>query len=288
MYDDIISVENLCLAWSEFVRGKASKNDVTAFSLDLGSHVIALHEELAYHTYRHGGYQTFRISDPKPRVISKACVRDRLLHHAIYRILYPLFDRTFIFDSYSCRIGKGTHKAINRFAFFARKTSRNNTRTCWALQCDIRRFFDSIDHDVLLNVMQKRIADPDVLRLLEKIIASFHLVEGKGVPLGNLTSQLLVNVYMNEFDQCMKHILKVRYYIRYADDFVVLSDNRQELERMLLAIRIFLYDRLRLELHPNKVRVKTLASGIDFLGWVHFPTHRVIRTATRRKMVKRL
>lgn len=288
MYSDIISVENLCLAWSEFIREKASKNDVAEFSINLGSRLVSLHEELVYHIYRHGVYQMFHISDPKPRVISKACVRDRLVHHAVYRILYPLFDWTFIFDSYSCRIGKGTHKAINRFAHFARKVSRNNTRTCWVLQCDIQRFFDSIDHDVLLAILKKHIADPDILWLLENIIASFHTNENKGLPLGNLTSQLLVNVYMNEFDQYAKHVLGARYYIRYADDFVFLSDNREELEIMLTAVQKFLQTRLRLVLHPDKVHIKTLASGIDLLGWVHFPTHRVLRTATKRRMIKRL
>ena len=288
VYNDIISVENLCHAWSEFVRGKASKSDVVEFSTNLGSHLISLHEELAYHIYRHGGYQMFHIADPKPRIISKACVRDRLVHHAVYRILYPLFDRLFVFDSYSCRIGKGTHKAINRFAHYARKASHNNTRTCWVLQCDIRKFFDSIDHDILLAIVKKHVADPDTLWLLENIIASFHTNKNKGLPLGNLTSQLLVNVYMNEFDQYAKHVLRARYYIRYADDFVFLSGNWEELEIMLMAVQKFLQTRLRLELHPHKVRIKTLASGIDFLGWVHFPTHRVLRTTTKRRMLKRL
>ena len=288
MFKKIICVENLLEAWKEFVKEKRSKPDVQQFQLDLMSNIIVLHNSLKDKTYRHGGYQTFHIADPKPRIISKACVRDRLVHHAIYRLLYPLFDRLFIFDSYSCRIGKGTNKAINRFAHYARKASRNDTCTCWVLQCDVRKFFDSIDHDILLTILKRHIADSDTLWLLENIIASFHTNEHKGLPLGNLTSQLLVNVYMNEFDQYAKHVLRARYYIRYADDFVFLSDNREELEIMLMAVQKFLQTRLQLALHPNKVHIKTLASGIDFLGWVHFPTHRVLRTATKRRMIKRL
>ena len=145
-FEDIISVDNLLEAWREFVKGKRGKKDVQDFSLHLADNIIALNRELTSKTYRHGGYKAFNISDPKPRSIHKANVRDRLLHHAIYRILYPFFDRVFIADSYSCRIGKGTHKALNRFRQFAFVVSKNNTRTCWVLKCDIKKFFANIDH----------------------------------------------------------------------------------------------------------------------------------------------
>ncbi len=281
MFEDIVSVDNLLCAWQEFVNGKRNKPDVQQFQLHLMRNIILLHTALKNKTYRHGGYQTFTIADPKPRVISKACVRDRLVHHAVYRVLYPLFDRRFIFDSYSCRIGRGMHRALNRFAQYALKVSYNNTRTCWVLQCDIRKFFDSIDHEILFTILRTRIRDADTLWLLETIIESFHIAENRGLPLGNLTSQLLVNIYMNEFDQYVKHALKAHCYIRYADDFVVASDDRRELEHLLSAMRAFLHDQLGLDLHPHKVRIATLASGIDFLGWVHFPTHRVLRTTTK-------
>ena len=152
-YNDIISLENFLEAWKEFINGKRNKKDVQEFSLRLMDNIFSLHSDLINHTYKHGGYQAFKINDPKPRDIHKASVRDRLLHHAIYRILYPFFDTAFITDSYSCRVNKGTHKAINRFCEFAYKTSRNNTRTCWALKCDIRKFFANIDHDILINIL---------------------------------------------------------------------------------------------------------------------------------------
>lgn len=260
--------------------------------------ILELHADLKQRTYHHGPYYAFNISDPKPRNIHKATVRDRLLHHAIYRILYPYFDSRFISDSYSCRRRKGTHKALDRFRYFGRKVSRNNTKTCWVLKCDIRKFFASVDHDILFSILKRHIADRDILCLLEQIISSFHSdrpatqsldieCQEIGLLLGNLTSQLLVNIYMNEFDQFVKHVLKATYYIRYADDFVFMSHDKEQLRKTVRYIVRFLNDSLRLSLHPDKVSLRTLASGIDFLGWVHFLDHRVLRTTTKRRMLKR-
>jgi len=288
-FQDIISVENLLRAWNKFLPGKRMKTDVQEFSLDLMENILELHQNLCDHTYQHGPYQAFRINDPKPRQIHKSSVRDRLLHHAVYQILYPFFDCTFVSDSYSCRLEKGTHRAINQFRKFAYKESQNHTKTVWVLKCDIRKFFASIDQRVLIEILKEYIPDSDIIRLLLEIIGSFNSGKlGTGLPLGNLTSQLLVNVYMNVFDQWIKHHMKAKYYIRYADDFVILSQDKAWLEELLPKIGDFLSEHLRIELHPDKVSIKTLASGIDFLGWVHFPDHRVLRSATKRRMFKRL
>ena len=160
------------MAWQEFLRGKRGKRDVQEFQARLMDNILLLHEELRNKMYRHGLYEAFNISDPKPRNIHKASVRDRLLHHAIYRILYPFFDRTFIVDSFSCRLKKGTHKAINRFRQFAYKASQNNTRTCWVLKCDIKKFFATIDHDVLMKILEGHIPDKDIIRLLKEVVSS--------------------------------------------------------------------------------------------------------------------
>lgn len=251
------------------------------------THIIDLYYDLLHRRYSHSFYQHFRISDPKPRDIHKAVVRDRLLHHALYRELYPFFDRTFIADSYSCRKNKGTHKALQRFKYFACKVSRNDTQTCWVLKCDIKKFFASINQSILIEILELYIADVEIVNLLKKIIGSFH--SGKkdfGLPLGNLTSQLLVNIHMNVFDQYVKHNIKAKYYIRYADDFVFLSHDKGWLESVLQDITEFLENELHLSLHPDKVFIKTLASGVDFLGWVHFSRHRVLRMVTKRRMMK--
>lgn len=288
-YDDIISMENLLEAWKEFVKGKRSRKDVQEFERDLMSNIISLHTELAAMTYEHLEYEFFRIYDPKQRDIHKASVRDRVLHRALYRKLYSFFDKKFIADSWSCRLDKGTHKAVDRFRSFAYKASRNHTRTAWVLKCDIRKFFASIDQKILIELLGKYIPGEGILSLISKIVGSFSSADSRvGLPLGNLTSQLFVNIYMNEFDQFVKHKLKARYYIRYADDFAILSDYRKWLLEILPCIQEFLSDKLKLRLHPNKVSIRTIASGVDYLGWINFPDHRIVRTATKKRMFRQI
>lgn len=259
------------------------------FEAQLADNLIELHAMLNNRTYEHAGYSAFNISDPKPRNIHKAIVRDRVLHHLIYKELYWYFDARFIYDSYSCRKDKGTHRAFQRFKVFADKVSKNDTKTCFVLKCDIRKFFANVDHDILRAILKRHIQDEEILWLINQVVKSFHTTrEGVGLPLGNLTSQLLVNIYMHEFDMFMKQELRVKYYIRYTDDFAILSDNKKYLEDLLTKIEAFLKEKLQLELHPNKVYIKTYGSGVDFLGWIHFPHHRQIRTTTKRKLVRKL
>ncbi len=290
-FNNIISLENLFSAWREFLAGKRNRRDVSEFSLHLIDNVIDLHKKLVNGTYQHGGYYAFKINDPKPRNIHKASVEDRLVHHAIYRILYPFFDRKFIHDSCSCRFNKGTHKAMERFLKYGRQASNNHSRTVWVLKCDIKQFFASIDHRVLKKILIKQLggSNENTFKLLEQVVDSFSTAgtEYKGLPLGNLTSQLLVNVYMNQFDQYMKRQLKVKYYIRYADDFVILSVDKAYLQDLVPKVAKFLETKLELKLHPKKLFIKTFASGVDFLGWIHFPTHRVLRTTTKRRMFRK-
>ncbi|MBD3281269.1 hypothetical protein GF391_00800 [Candidatus Uhrbacteria bacterium] len=287
-FDEIALMENLCEAWQEFILGKRKKKDVQEFALRLGDEIANLHLDLMNGTYCHGAYSHFRINDPKPREIHKATVRDRLLHHAIHRKLYPFFANLFISDSFSCQKTKGLHRALERFEKLSRKASQNDAKTCWVLKCDIRKFFASINHQILLEILARRIADRRLLDLLRCVISSFQTRPGKGIPLGNLTSQIFANIYMNEFDRYVKHELKAKYYARYADDFIFISRDRQELLEYLPKIAAFLAGPLELELHPNKVFIKTLASGVDFLGWVHFPHHLVPRQKTKSRILKRV
>lgn len=289
-YQDIISVKNIYDAWQEFLLGKKNKKDVAEFAINLSHNISELHFYLKNKTYVHSGYFAFSINDPKPRNIHKASVRDRLLHHAVYRILYPYFDRLFIHDSYSCRKFKGTHKALNRFRDFGLKVSKNNTKQCWVLKGDVKKCFASIDHQILIRILKEYIQDENIIWLLEKIITSFNTKDqiNIGLPLGNLTSQLFVNVYLNKLDQFIKHKLKVKNYIRYADDFVIFSQDKDYLWELVSKITDFLKEELKLTLHPDKLFVKTYSSGVDFLGWVHFPNCRVLRTATKKKMFRNI
>ena len=277
-------------AWREFLCGKRKRKDVARFYVHFTDNIVSLHKDLANKSYCHGSYHSFKINDPKPRDIHKASVRDRIVHRAIYRVLLPYFDRKFIFDSHSCRDDKGTHLAMNRFREYGRKVSKNNTRTVWVLKGDIRKFFASIDHNILKEILKRQIKDEDILWLLAEVIDSFHTKDKPniGLPLGNLTSQLLVNIYLNEFDQFIKRQLKIHYYVRYADDFVVINESRLFLENIISPVAKYLKESLKLDLHPDKLFIRTLVSGVDFLGWVHFTHHRVLRTATKRRMLRNL
>ncbi len=282
LFERIISLENLFEAWRKFRRGKSAKHDIMKFEWRLEDHVFALHEDLADGKYQHGPYESFVVCDPKRREIHKACVRDRLMHHAIVRVIEPLFERQFIFDSWSCRKGKGTHRAVERFQRWGWSLSRNNTRTVWVLKLDIRKYFSSVDQEILRSILSRTIKEPKLMSLLNNVIGSF----GQGLPLGNLTSQLFANVYLNELDQYAKRIIRVKYYLRYCDDMLFLDTDPVQLERTLESIRGFLSEHLHLSLHPDKIIFRRY-HGIDVLGFICFPHFRLLRTTSKRRLLRR-
>lgn len=289
-YLKLISIKTLFQAWEEFRKGKRKRLEVQIFERHLGDNLFNLHQALRAKSYQHGSYASFYVQDPKQRHIHKASVQDQIVHHLLYKFLYELFDKSFIYDSYSCRLNKGTHKGVLRLEKFARKVSKNYTSSCWALKMDIKKFFASVDHSILLSLLKKKISDENILWLLSKVINSFHSEDrdGKGIPLGNLTSQVFANIYLNELDQFVKHKLKVRSYIRYADDFLLLSNNKEYLHNLIGLIKTFLQDKLRLEFHPNKITSRKLEWGIDFLGYIVLPYCRLPRTKTKRRILRKV
>ncbi len=288
LFNKIIALDNLFGAWTEFRRGKQKKQDIINLSVTLEEDVFGLHKRLKEGNYRHSAYQDFYVLDPKLRHIHKAVALDRLLHQAIFQILEPEYHRQFIFDSYSSRKGKGVHKARAMFHKLAWKLSRNNTKVVWVLKCDIRKFFDSVDHQILLDILARRIENEEVLALLKEIIKSFETSPSKGIPLGNLTSQLFSNVYLNELDQEIKRKWQVKNYVRYADDFLVLDTDRTKLEQLLPLISDFLNHNLKLFLHPDKVFIQRFAKGVDFLGNVIYPHHQILRTKTKKRALRKM
>lgn len=264
------------------------KIEVQAFYFNLENNLFNLHEQLLTGAYRPDRYAFFYVRDPKLRPIHKAAVKDRVVFQAVFRILYPLFDRKFIYDSYSCRFNKGTHLGVKRLRIFLNKGSKNNSQPIFILKCDIRKFFYSIDHKILLDLICREIDNTQVLNLIKIIINSFNIVPGRGLPLGNVTSQLFANIYLNELDQFVKHVLREKYYIRYCDDFVIVNSDRQHLECLVLLLNNFLQERLKLILHPEKIEVRKLTQGIDFLGYVTLSHHRVLRVKTKRRIFKRI
>lgn len=287
-FDIIISLENLLKAWKEFRRGKMKKPDVSAFDFDLERNLITIRDVLISKEYSPGTYEEFFVCDPKRRKIHKATVADRVLHQAVYRELYQVFDKGFIHDSYSCRLNKGTHAGARRLESFAKIASANYKKELWYLKCDITKFFDNIDHSILRGIITTSVTDENTLWLVDKILHSFEKSAGKGLPLGNVTSQLFANIYMNEFDQFVKHNLRAKHYLRYCDDFIILNINKNELIQSLEKIKYFLENRLGLCMHPDKIFLNKFSNGIDFLGFVVFPWHKIVRTKTKNRIFRKL
>ncbi len=258
------------------------------FELHLEYHLFGLHKALITKNYTHDPHVEFVVHDPKRRNIHKASVRDRVLHQALFQKLYPVFDRHFIHDSYSSRENKGTHIGVARLEQACRKETQNWRLPAYALKCDIRKFFDSIDKDILKQLLFEKINDPDVRLLIEKNLNSFEKSSGKGLPLGNVTSQLFANVYMNEFDQYVKHVLRAKHYFRYCDDFVVVSKDKNWLVEILPKMTQFLKERLLLDIHPHKVHLRKISIGIDFLGYVIRPHVKTVRNSTRRRIIRKV
>jgi len=269
--------------------------------------LFALERELIDGTYRPGKSICFVVTDPTVREIFAATFRDRVVHHLLYDFLEPVFEPLFIHQSYACRIGKGTRRAVTDLRRSLRVLTKNNRKTAYCLHLDIRGFFMSLQKDILFRLIEKRVRHPDLLWLSSVIIfhdplenfmrkgdsrlfelvpphkSLFHVHKGQGLPIGNLTSQFFANVYMNELDQFAKHRLKIRHYFRYVDDLLLLSHDPDELLVWRDRIDIFLRDELQLELHPNKQKLCAVGSGIDWLGYVISPDHILVR----RRVVKR-
>lgn len=286
-YADLVSPENLFVAFDEFKRGKRKKEDVMCFEKNLEENIFELSEQLISKTYSHGSYTNFTICDPKYRIISKASVRDRVVHHLLFGYLYAVFDKTFIFHSYSSRLGKGTHVGVKNFHKKMREASMNFRKPCYALKCDIKKFFANINHTILTGLLAKKVNDPGILWLINNIIESYPNTLDTGLPLGNVTSQLFANVYLDQLDRFIKHDLHVEHYFRYADDFVLLHQSKDYLQELIEPIDSFLERELKLRLHPQKVFIRKLKQGIDFLGYVCFPHCRTIRTKTKKRMFKK-
>jgi len=299
IYEKIISLKNLILAWKKARKGKTKKDYVKIFEKNLGYNLRLLHYELKNKIYFPLPLKTFILRDPKTRKISKSFFRDRIVHHALVRIIEPIFDKTFIYDNCANRIGKGTLFALKRFERFQRKVTCNLTSGGYCLQADIRHYFDEIDKDILLEIIQRKISDEQTIWLIKQILkvqtrererereTRGNLIH-KGIPLGNLTSQFFANIYLNELDYFVKNTLRAKYYIRYVDDFVILHKSKIQLELWKNEIDNFLIEKLRLQLHPDKSKIINLSRGIDFVGFRNFYHYRLLRRRNINKIKSKL
>ncbi len=282
LYSQIYDFRNLLKSYYQARKCKSEKNYIIAFEWNLEKNLFEIQEQLKNCNYQFGPYHSFYIIDPKKRLIFAAPFQDRVVHHALYNIIEPIFDKSFIFDSFACRKNKGTHKAVGRLKKFMRAFGDDQF---YIFKADIRKYFPSIDKEILFSLIQKKIADRKVLYLIKKILESTK--EQKGIPIGNLTSQLFANIYLNELDQFVKHKLQVEYYCRYVDDFILLHRNRKQLQEWKEMIKEFLSQSLRLELHTKKQEIFPAKIGVDFLGYHIFRDHILVRQTTVRRFLRR-
>jgi retron-type reverse transcriptase len=288
LWKSLCSYDNLELAFRKARRHKTLKPYVIEFEKNLKDNLLMLRTELLLHSYRPKPLETFIVRDPKTRKISKSDFRDRVVHHALCNIIEPIFEKIFIYDSYANRIGKGTLKALQRFDYFKRKVSRNNTRECYVLKADIKQYFESVNHEVLLGIIRKKIKDDKVILLIKIILQNYKNDDkDKGMPLGNLTSQFFANVYLNELDYFIKNKLFIKSYIRYVDDFVIISENKKELQSYKKSINEFL-ETLGLELHPDKSKIIGLEKGVGFLGFRIFYYFKLLKNSNLQQFKRKL
>lgn len=297
LWGQVVDEENLFLAVVKAMRGKRYRENVLSFVSNLGDNIVRIRSELISGEYRPGRYRTFEIFEPKRRMISAAPFRDRVVHHALCNVIQPIFESTFIIDSYANRTGFGTHRALRRFTEFARSSG-------YVLQCDIRKYFPSIDHEILKGLIRRKIKCAETLGLIDLIIdnsneqeASVAFFPGddlftpferrRGLPIGNLTSQFFANVYLNGFDHFVKERLKFRKYVRYVDDFALFSDDRVGLESARERIEMYLAD-LRLCVHPVKSQIFRTSVGANFVGFRIFPETIRVRTENLKRARVRL
>ncbi len=296
LFEKIRSFENVLKASKKARRGKRYKASTARFEYNLEKNIQKIVDDLKNKTYEPGSYYDFYITDPKKRLISAAPYFDRVIHHALINILGPVLERSFIYDSYACIKGKGTHKAVQRYKEFQKKNA-------YVLKCDIRKYFESIDREILFNQIEHKIKCCDTLWLVRKIIDSRESSKGieyfagddlftplyrkKGIPIGNLTSQFFANLYLNDFDHFMKEVVKAGFYIRYCDDFVVFGNSKLWLNEVKCKI-IGNLKTVRLRLHENKSRIYKTSDGVDFLGYRIYPDYLRVRKTVVKRYSKKL
>jgi retron-type reverse transcriptase len=297
LYSQIVDFENILTASRKAQKGKRFRGNVLEFNYNLESKLSKLQQDLIDKIYQPGEYRTFYIKEPKTRMISAAPYRDRVVHHALCNIIMPLIEPTFIGDSYANRRGFGTHRALRRFVSFAHSHR-------YVLQCDIEKYFPSIDHEILKTLLRRKLKCPDTLWLIDTLIDNSNeqllviehfqgdkllepLQRRRGLPIGNLTSQFFANFYLNYFDHFIKEQLKVEKYLRYVDDFALFSNDREFLVDARYSIEEYLAG-LRLKIHPVKSQLFETNSGANFLGFRILPDRIRVRTENLRRGKRRL
>lgn len=278
IYTQIISIDNLNLADQRAKKGKSKQPGVINHNKQSDENILKLHEQLLDKTFKTSKYSTFIVHEPKERIVFRLpYYPDRIVHHAIMNYLKPLFNRLFTNDTYSCIEGKGVHKASDNLS----EALKDVANTTYCLKLDVSKFYPSIDHEILKAQLRRKIKDNDLLWLLDEIIDSTD-----GLPIGNYTSQYFGNFYLTGFDHWLKEQKGVKYYFRYTDDMVILSHSKPFLHSLLIDIKQYLNDNLKLQVKDNYQVFPVSSRGVDFVGYVHFHTHKLLRKSIKKSFAK--
>jgi RNA-directed DNA polymerase len=282
LFEEFCSFDNLYLASQKAQKGKKYKYATAAFNFEIEKNLLKIQKKLLEHNYQFGNYASFYVHDPKKRYISAAPYEDRVVHHAICNILEPIFEKVFIYDIYANRKNKGTHKAVQRYIKFCRLNK-------YVLKCDIKKYFQSIDKAILFSLIEAKIKDKKFLAVLKKVIDSFTFPGSstQGIPLGNLTSQIFANIYLNKMDHFIKEQLGCCYYLRYVDDFVIFDNAKDRLHLLKKEIQKFL-EEYKLELHTKKTQVRKVSEGIKFLGYRIWPDYLLVNKENVKRFKRKL
>jgi len=281
LFQEIVEPSNIYLAYRHARKGKSWQDTIKRFESNLAENLKRIRHSLLDKAFTTSEYETFIIYEPKKRLIYKLpFYPDRIVQHALMNVVEPIWDNLFIYDSYSCRKGKGIHAGSRRTMEFIRKAGKDG----YCLKMDIHHFYPSINHDILFEIVKHKIKCPDTLWLIKDIIYSIE--GGYNIPIGNYTSQWFGNLYLNELDQLLKHEYKVKYYIRYCDDFIILHKDKKILNEIAEIIRDFLISQLELELSKNSIF--PVRQGIDFLGYRHFPGYVLMRKSSAKRAKRRI
>jgi retron-type reverse transcriptase len=302
IWEQITGFDNLYSAYQSAVKGKRFRSEVLVFSAMLEDNLFSIQDDLCAGTYRVGKYRKLYVYEPKKRIVMALPFRDRVVQWAVYRVINPIFTRSYIEDSYACIDDRGIHSAVKRLQYMARLITDNGKLGAYYLKLDITKYFYRISHDALMSILRRRFADEPLLNLLEQIIRSEEtpfglpeggklgespLIFGLGMPIGNLSSQMFANLYLNELDQYVKRTLKAHFYVRYMDDMIVLASDKATLHKRHGEISAFLSERLQLSLN-DKTAIRPLSCGIDYCGYRIWDTHIKLRKSTSLRMRRRL
>lgn len=289
LFVKIIDKENVIKGYKKALQGKGKYNpEAMEFALNEVYNLKQLRESLIDETYKFDGYIRFPVFEPKERIVDAPHFKDKIIQLAINNVLKEVYNPTFIFDSYACIDDKGTHKCVDRISYFIRKAKWEYGDDAYIVKLDVKKFFYSIDREILKFLLAKKIRCKKTLRLLYKIIDSADLIDLLGLPLGNTLSQICANVILNELDNYCKRKMSIRYYVRYMDDSIIIVRNKVEANEILKLIGEFIKSELHLNLNGNKSKIFPLEQGVNAIGYKIYPTHRLLRNDCKKKIKRKI